>query len=242
MAGLSSGGLSASAAGGPGAAGAGAAAHGPLRSAGLGYLAGFVDTLGFIGLFGLFTAHVTGNFVLIGRALVRPTHDIVIKLLVFPVFIAFVALTRILAQRWQRDGAPALRNCLLLQLALLLGGVALGWLASPVTQPDAPLTLATGMACAAAMAVQNAYGKLLMGHAAATTVMTGNVTQLVIELVDAVRGDAAALARAAALLWPVLAFGAGAVCGAWAFVLAGFGGLLLPCAILLALAVDARGE
>ena len=223
-------------------AGGNASARASRRGGTLGYVAGFVDPPGFIGLFGLFTAHVTGNFVLIGRALVQPAHDIAIKLLVFPVFIAFVTLTRMLVLRWQRTGAPALRNCLLLQLALLLGGWALGWLASPVTRPDAPLTLATGMACAAAMALQNAYGKLLMGRAAATTVMTGNVTQLVIELVDAARGDAGALPRAATLLWPVLAFGAGAMCGAWAFVLAGFGGLLLPCALLLALAVDARGQ
>ncbi|MBA5637903.1 DUF1275 domain-containing protein [Duganella sp. LX20W] len=224
------------------AATAPAAGRDGLRGVALGYLAGYVDTLGFIGLFGLFTAHVTGNFVLIGRGLVRPAPDIAIKLLVFPVFIAFVALTRMLVLRWQRDGGPAraLHRCLLLQLALLLAGTGLGWLASPVERPGAPLTLATGMACAAAMAVQNAYGKLLLGREAATTVMTGNVTQLVIELVDAVRGDMAARARAAGLLWPALAFAAGAVCGAWAFVLAGFGGLLAPCAILLALAFRAR--
>ena len=49
------------------------------RGAALGYLAGYVDTLGFIALFGLFTAHVTGNFVLIGRAMAMPSHDVLLK-------------------------------------------------------------------------------------------------------------------------------------------------------------------
>jgi len=210
------------------------------RSAGLGFLAGYVDTLGFIALFGLFTAHVTGNFVLIGRALAHPTHDVLLKLLVFPVFLLAVALTRMLVLRCQQSGGRVLRNCLALQLVLLLGGALCGWLATPIDSPDAPLVLAAGMLCAAAMAVQNAYAKLLMGKVAATTVMTGNVTQLVIELVDAARGESGALERCAKLLWPVLAFAAGCISGAFAFILAGFGGLLLPCAILLALMFSAE--
>jgi uncharacterized membrane protein YoaK (UPF0700 family) len=32
----------------------------------LSFVAAFVDTCGFVALFSLFTAHVTGNFVLIG--------------------------------------------------------------------------------------------------------------------------------------------------------------------------------
>ncbi|RFP12280.1 DUF1275 domain-containing protein [Duganella sp. BJB488] len=205
----------------------------------LGFLAGYVDTLGFIGLFGLFTAHVTGNFVLLGRAMARPAQDIWLKLLVFPVFVLAVALARLLILRWERAGSRQLRNSFLLQTALMAGSVASAWAGAPIEAPEAPLTLLTGMLCAAAMAVQNAYGKLLLGKVAATTVMTGNVTQLVIDLVDTLRGDGEARGRLKKLAWPVLAFAVGCISGALAFMQAGFNGLLLPCALLLWLACTA---
>jgi uncharacterized membrane protein YoaK (UPF0700 family) len=209
------------------------------QSTALGFLAGYVDTLGFIGLFGLFTAHVTGNFVLIGRAMATPSHDVLIKLLVFPVFILFVAFGRLMILHWECAGARQLRNSFLLQLALMAATVVCAWRASPMLDAAAPLTLLTGMLCAGAMAVQNTYGKLLLGKVAATTVMTGNVTQLVIDLVDTLRGDAEARARLKKLVWPVLAFCVGCISGALAYIAVGFNGLLLPCAILLWLASTA---
>ena len=54
------------------------------------FAAGFVDTCGFVALFGLFTAHVTGNFVLIGATLASPRPGILAKLLAFPAFISAV--------------------------------------------------------------------------------------------------------------------------------------------------------
>ncbi|NGZ86363.1 YoaK family protein [Duganella aceris] len=205
----------------------------------LGFLAGYVDTLGFVGLFGLFTAHVTGNFVLIGRALVQPAAEIIPKLLVFPVFILAVALARLLILYWERHGGKQLRNSLVVQLLLLIATVVCAYAALPMLHADAPLSLLTGMLCAAAMAVQNAYGKLLLGKSAATTVMTGNVTTLVIELVDSLRGDPDAIGRCKKLVWPVLAFGAGCISGALAFGVFGFFGLLLPCVLLVVLAAAA---
>jgi uncharacterized membrane protein YoaK (UPF0700 family) len=206
----------------------------------LGFLAGYVDTLGFVGLFGLFTAHVTGNFVLIGRALVEPSQAIAIKLMVFPVFILFVALARLAILHWDRSGAKTLRNSFLFQLFMMLLTVVCAWQAAPVVEASAPLTLLTGALCAGAMAVQNAYGKLLLGKTAATTVMTGNVTTLVIELVDSFRGDPEAIGRCKKLTWPVLAFAAGCMSGGVAFVWFGFHGLLLPCVMLVWLAAAAR--
>ena len=160
--------------------------------------------------------------------------------MVFPVFIVFVALTRLAILRWERSGARSLRNSFLFQLFMMLATVLCAWQAAPVVEASAPLTLLTGSLCAAAMAVQNTYGKLLLGKAAATTVMTGNVTTLVIELVDSLRGDAEAIGRCKKLTWPVLGFTAGCMSGGVAFVLAGFHGLLLPCAILAWLAAAAK--
>ena len=46
----------------------------------LSFNGGFVDTAGFLGLQGLFVAHVTGNFVTLGAALVQGSHGIVASL------------------------------------------------------------------------------------------------------------------------------------------------------------------
>ena len=58
---------------------------GPAAIAGLlSFNGGFVDTAGFLGLQGLFVAHVTGNFVTLGAALVLGSHGIIGKLLALP--------------------------------------------------------------------------------------------------------------------------------------------------------------
>lgn len=59
----------------------------PLLAALLSFNGGFVDTAGFIGLQGLFTAHVTGNFVTLGAALVFGTKGVIAKLIALPEFI-----------------------------------------------------------------------------------------------------------------------------------------------------------
>jgi uncharacterized membrane protein YoaK (UPF0700 family) len=208
-----------------------------VTSCALGFTAGYVDTLGFIALFGLFTAHVTGNFVLIGSELAHPTHGVLIKFLAFPAFIAAVAASRVLALGASRRGRTAAPPLLLLQWLLLAACMLCGWRAQPIVDASGAWVLATGVLAAAAMGVQNAAGRLAFAALAPTTVMTGNVTQLVLDSVDLLRGpaDEALRERIGKFLWPVLAFGAGAICGAFAYLQASFWALALPLLILAGL-------
>ena len=196
------------------------------RGTSLSFLAGYVDTLGFVALHGLFTAHVTGNFVLLGREVVAPGNDVLLKLLAFPAFVAGVIAVRALVRRRQRAGDDALRSSHLLQAALMLAAAA-----------GARWDMAAGLLCAAAMGAQNGYGKLLLAKLPASTVMTGNVTQLVIDCLDRVGG--AERPALAALGSGILAFAAGCVMGALASRWGMGVGLLPAVALLLVMAVQA---
>ncbi|SDX23630.1 Uncharacterized membrane protein YoaK, UPF0700 family [Collimonas sp. OK242] len=206
-----------------------------LQGISLGCVAGYVDTLGFIALFGLFTAHVTGNFVLIGAALADPSHvSILLKFLAFPAFILGVAAARLLIAASQSRQWPGLTLSLMLQMLLLFGFMVCGWLASPIGVDATPLAMAAGLLGAAAMGVHSATSKLLLSHLAPTSMMTGNVTQIVIDTVDVMRGaaDKAVGERCAKFIWPLAAFGGGAILAAFAYMAIGFSALLFPIAIL----------
>ena len=161
--------------------------HSRLFGISLGFLAGYVDTLGFIALFGLFTAHVTGNFVLIGAALADASRmSILLKFLAFPAFIAGVAITRLMVLAVERRAGPSLTLAMLLQWALLAGFMVLGILAEPIGKDVSSMAMAAGLLGTAAMGV-HAPQPLLLAHLAHLH-DDGNVTQIVIDPVDVLRG------------------------------------------------------
>jgi uncharacterized membrane protein YoaK (UPF0700 family) len=206
-----------------------------LQGVGMGFMAGYVDTLGFVALFGLFTAHVTGNFVLLAVSMADPTQTpSLLKLLAFPAFILGVAAARLLVAACQRRGSSAVKPSYLLQLVLLLGFMVCGMLAEPVGRHVGALAMAAGLLGTAAMGAHSAASKLLLTHLAPTSMMTGNVTQLVIDATDWLRGgaDAATKARCGKFFWPVLAFALGCAAAAFAFRAFGFVALIVPVAIL----------
>ncbi|MBK8160432.1 MAG: DUF1275 domain-containing protein [Rhodospirillaceae bacterium] len=203
----------------------------------LAFTAGFVDTAGFIALFGLFTAHVTGNFVLIGASIAAFHVGILGKLLALPVFVLVVALTRLYVLQAERRKTNAAGASLLSEFTFLLLFMAVGVAAAPFTDADAPLTIATGMMGVVAMAVQNAAARTVFATLSPTTVMTGNVTQIVIDLVDLAMESGqkdVVRARLAKMAPPVATFALGALAGALSYVWVGFWCLALPMSAILA--------
>lgn len=210
------------------------------QSAARAFVAGYVDVVGFVGLFGLFTAHVTGNFVMIGVDLIGTSHGILAKVLSLPVFALAVAASALAVARARRQGGSAHRAMLLWQAILLALFLAAG-LATPAgSSADAPLALCAGLLGVAAMGIQNAESRLLQPHLAPTTVMTGNTTQVVIDLVDYWHTNGAARKavrdRMGRIVTAIIAFASGAMLGALAYAAASFWALALPIAILLGLA------
>ena len=186
---------------------------------------GYVDTAGFLALHGLFTTHVTGNFVTLGAALVLGTGGAVAKLLALPMFCIVVIATRllssVLAARNLSSGVPVLRALVGLQIALLILGAGLAIGLGPFASGDGWAALLTGMTLVAAMAIQNAIHRIHLVAAPPTTIMTGNTTQIMIDLADLMRGVAAdtrVRSRLSQMSGSVAAFAAG--CAAAALIYA----------------------
>lgn len=154
----------------------------------LSWVAGFVDTSAFIVLFGLFTAHVTGNLALAGNSFVSSDEGSTItRLLMIPTFMAVVFLTCLLARYARRQGWSVFATLLTAEALALVVFLAIGTRLSPVLLLDVQenLILPMGISGVVAMAIQNALmkeAKESFKSYIPTTVMTGNTTQLTIDL------------------------------------------------------------
>jgi uncharacterized membrane protein YoaK (UPF0700 family) len=194
---------------------------------------GYVDTAGFLALHGLFTTHVTGNFVTLGAALVLGTSGAVTKLLALPMFCIMVIATRLLSQLLSTTTLPVLRTVLGLNVALLLAGGALAVILGPFNNGDGLPALLTGMTLVSAMAIQNAIHRIHMSASPPSTIMTGSTTQIMIDVADLIRGvspDARAVihARLSRLSSSVASFAIGCAAAALLYAFQGIWCFLVP--------------
>ena len=211
-----------------------------VTGVGMAFVGGYVDVIGFVLLFGLFVAHATGNLVMLGVALAGNGEGLATKLLALPVFVSAAAAAYALVKSRKARGLPCEAVVLVVQAVLLLAFMLLTLRAAPAVGGDRPEVMAAAFVGVAAMAVQNVGARVVFARLAPTTMMTGNVTQIAIDIVDIVanRGVDESLRARLLKTWPpILAFAAGAAAGAAGVVLAGAWSLSLAAALVTALAV-----
>ncbi|WP_231732119.1 YoaK family protein [Caulobacter sp. CCH9-E1] len=217
----------------------------PVRLAGvtgmsMAFVGGYVDVIGFVLLFGLFVAHATGNIVMLGVGLAGDASGLASKLLALPVFIGTAAAAYALIRWRNAKGQPCEVLVLALQAVLLLVFMLLTARALPAADANAPGVMLAGLVGVVAMAVQNVAARVVFAHLAPTTMMTGNVTQIAIDIVDLAvtrgRPDEALRVRIRKTWPPVLAFALGAMGGALGVLFAGPWSLALGVVVVAVLA------
>jgi uncharacterized membrane protein YoaK (UPF0700 family) len=200
----------------------------------LSVVAGSVDVIGFLGLDGLFTAHITGNLVVLAAHLVAGKSASLALVMSVPLFIVMLAVTQIFAGVLKRYGIAPLRPLLCLQFVLLFGFLCICLvIAVGATSAEAPATLAAGMLGVSAMAVQNALIRIALVGAPSTTVLTTDITLLTTDFCEILLGrDAVRITKAryrAKHTWPaILGFLLGCALGAWLEARIGLRALVLP--------------
>jgi uncharacterized membrane protein YoaK (UPF0700 family) len=204
----------------------------------LSVIAGSVDIIGFLGLGGLFIAHITGNIVVVAARLVAGEQASLAHLIAVPVFVSALALTRLLVAQLERIRIGSLVPLLLLQFLLLSAffNICLG--AGRVIDPNGARMVFAGMLGVCAMAVQNALVRVSLKGAPSTAVMTTNITLFTMDVVKILlRGDASGGAAArghARHTWPAIAgFLLGCTLGAACEAAFGLRSLVLPATLAL---------
>jgi uncharacterized membrane protein YoaK (UPF0700 family) len=201
-------------------------------------LAGITDVTSWILLGGLFTAHVTGNLVLVAADVVTGAQPHLATVLALPVFIVTVvaatAAARGLAGAWMQ------RLLLGAQALLLVIAAALSFTGTASASPQGGLALTIGLFAVCAMATQNAYLHLASPKAPTTSVMTGNLVVATIAVFDLIasRGKSATALNHWKDTWPLLAgFIGGCLIGAAASTLFGDHAAVVPATLAVAVFV-----
>jgi uncharacterized membrane protein YoaK (UPF0700 family) len=150
----------------------------------LSVIAGMVDLTGFFTLGHIFTAHITGNLVGAAAAAVQGGPFNLAQALAIPAFMLALAVVWLIAQASHRRGASLARLLLLVQFLLLAAVLVFSVVTKPSANPNGLMAGIAVMIAVSAMACQYALLRLAVPGAISTAVMTGNLTNTVLSLMD----------------------------------------------------------
>jgi len=209
----------------------------------LSVIAGMVDVIGFFELGNIFAAHVTGNLVVIAAALVHGGTMRMTQALVVPVFMVAVAAMWMIAKVSERRGANAANTFLLIQSLLITAVLIVSVMTKPALNPHGLAAGIAAMLAVVAMASQYVLYRLATRQTVSTGAMTGNLTNTVIAIMDAIatrtRLIHGAQERLLTSVMPLLGFILGCVLGAAGLSLLDEWAWALPAALSAAVYVGA---
>jgi uncharacterized membrane protein YoaK (UPF0700 family) len=150
----------------------------------LSVIAGMVDLTGFFTLGNIFTAHVTGNLVVAAAAAVHGGPWNLAQALAIPVFMLALAAAWLIARASNLHGAALTRLLLGIQFLLLVVVLVFSVTTEPSANPHGLMAGIAVMIAVCAMAFQYALLRLALPKTVSTAVMTGNLTNTVLSLMD----------------------------------------------------------
>jgi uncharacterized membrane protein YoaK (UPF0700 family) len=150
----------------------------------LSYVAGYADTSTFVGADRLFSAHVTGNFVILAYQILTSHINgswFWSKLIAFPVFILAVFISAQIVDH-VKDEKKAMNRFIILEGILLVLSGLISWIYRH-QNTNSIISGLIPMLVVFAMGLQNAFGRFFAKEVLApTTIMTGNTTQFIMDL------------------------------------------------------------
>ncbi|WP_212004004.1 YoaK family protein [Chitinophaga sp. HK235] len=203
----------------------------------LAWVAGYCDTATFVSGDSIFSAHVTGNFIVFAAQVSSGSTSATawIKLITFPVFVIAV-----MAGGWLVEKSPKKYRILLIEgIILTFCGLAAFLLPILTTWEEKLVTYLIVMITVLGMGLQNAFGKLFSKEThGPTTMMTGNVTQAALDLGNIIRkgipGNEISLSSLYKQLVTIGGFLAGCIIGALLSRWVGLSAMMIPGVAIMA--------
>ncbi len=196
-----------------------------LRFSLLSFTAGFADTTTFLGLNGLFSAHVTGSLMLLAVSFGHGWRSTdIFKLLALPVF----AVTALFAECFRSRFACA--QWLSLEANLLMVAAIFGLFTS--MHPHLGFEFGVAFCAVTGMALQTYLGRIHPAEYGLTTIMTNNLVQIMINLARG-KGDVKARHNLLNDLARLTGFVMGCVIGAFLTHWFGMVGFALPALLVI---------
>ena len=208
----------------------------------LSFVAGYVEAVCFVGLFGTFTAFITGTVLILVVEFLRDGLYVTKVVVAVGFFVLTFVWTVIIRQLQAR--ARRLRSIVFGIEALLVAAFMLvGMIEEPLASADAPATLLVAFVAVMVGSFHSTTFFLVLAKRPPTQFMTGNLTNFMVSAVDMVGlgrkidpSNSIEILETRFKLWhyPTVffTFFLGVAAGAWTLMQHGFVALALPAMIL----------